>query len=167
MALLQKERGNEAVVLPAAILHDVGWKSIPEELHLTAFGPGEKDKELNRIHEVEGARIARSLLERVRYNPDMVDEIVEVVLWHDSRQEAISVNDAIVKDSDKLWRFCEVGSKVDMERYGAEPPKYMHWLKAQIDPWFCTETGKRMALQELRASASCFGISLDHAQIGA
>ena len=39
--LLLVEGGDPQVALPAIILHDVGWKSIPEELQLTAFGPGE------------------------------------------------------------------------------------------------------------------------------
>lgn len=53
--LLDLERGDETVVLPAIILHDVGWKMIPEELQLQAFGPKGNDMETNRIHEVEDA----------------------------------------------------------------------------------------------------------------
>jgi hypothetical protein len=30
---------DESVVLPAVILHDVGWKMIPAQEQLTAFGP--------------------------------------------------------------------------------------------------------------------------------
>ena len=60
--LLHEEGGDPDVVFPAVILHDVGWKSIPEELQLTAFGPGDKDTELNRVHETEGARIAGEIL---------------------------------------------------------------------------------------------------------
>lgn len=93
------------MVLPAVILHDVGWHSVPEHLHLKAFGPGPTDCEINRIHEAEGAKLARQVLEEVGYNPDLLEEIVEIVGGHDSRREALALNDAIVKDSDKLWRF--------------------------------------------------------------
>lgn len=37
--LLKSEKGDEDVVIPAVLLHDVGWKTIPANLHLTAFGP--------------------------------------------------------------------------------------------------------------------------------
>ncbi len=37
--LLDKEGGDEDVVIPAIILHDVGWKKIPESQQLKAFGP--------------------------------------------------------------------------------------------------------------------------------
>ena len=36
LKLLAAEGGDEYVVLPAVILHDIGWKSIPEEDHLKA-----------------------------------------------------------------------------------------------------------------------------------
>jgi hypothetical protein len=39
LKLLEEEKGNEEVVIPAVLLHDVGWDTIPEHLHLTAFGP--------------------------------------------------------------------------------------------------------------------------------
>ena len=38
---------DEEVVLPAIILHDVGWKMVPEEKQLNAFGPKAKDKKTN------------------------------------------------------------------------------------------------------------------------
>ena len=44
LKLLGAEGGDEAVVLPAVILHDIGWKSVPGELQLEAFGPGRKDR---------------------------------------------------------------------------------------------------------------------------
>jgi len=35
---------DEEIVLPAILLHDVGWKMVPEEKELNAFGPKPKDK---------------------------------------------------------------------------------------------------------------------------
>ena len=37
--LLEKEGGDQDIVIPAIILHDVGWKRVPENLQLKAFGP--------------------------------------------------------------------------------------------------------------------------------
>ena len=84
--LLETEQGDATVVLPAIILHDVGWKMVPENLHLQAFGPKAKDMETNRIHEVEGARIAREILESLNFSSSLVDEVVEIILGHDSRE---------------------------------------------------------------------------------
>ncbi|HMK36738.1 MAG TPA: HD domain-containing protein [Desulfomonilaceae bacterium] len=154
--LLLKEGGDKAVVLPAVILHDVGWKAVPEELHLKAFGPGSNDMEINRIHEVEGAKIARSILEQTHYDPALTEEIVEIILGHDSRKEALSLNDAIVKDADKLWRFSKEALQIDPERFGIDPAVHAEWLKHQIGKWFITETAAEMARLEQRRRAESF-----------
>jgi len=121
--LLREESGDPAVVLPAIILHDVGWKCVPAELHLTAFGPYLKDPELNRVHEREGARIAGDILEAVSYPQHLVGEITAIVLEHDSRQEPLSLNDALVKDSDKLWRYSGHGVVINAGRFGMTQPQ--------------------------------------------
>ncbi|MDA8407136.1 MAG: HD domain-containing protein [Deltaproteobacteria bacterium] len=150
LRLLNSEPGDETVVMPAIILHDVGWKMVPEELQIQAFGPKAKDMETNRIHEVEGARIAREILEKLEYEASLVDEIVEIILGHDSRRNPLSFNDAIVKDADKLWRFSKEAFKIDPERFGIDPLAHMHWLGQQIDGWFVTETGRKVAREEQR-----------------
>jgi HD superfamily phosphodiesterase len=149
--LLREQGGNPDVVLPAIILHDVGWNSVPEELQLNAFGPYQKDTELNRVHEREGARIAREILETVNYPFNRVEEIVAIVLGHDSRHEALSLNDAIVKDSDKLWRYSGHGVMVNAKRFGMTVPHYLDHLRSKSDEWFLTRTAESLARQELES----------------
>ena len=36
-------KADEKIVLPAIVLHDVGWKMVPEEKQLNAFGPKAKE----------------------------------------------------------------------------------------------------------------------------
>lgn len=156
--LLVAEGGDEAVVLPAIILHDVGWKMIPDALHLKAFGPGTNDMEINRIHELQGARIAREILEEIAYDPKLVEEIVEIIRGHDSREQPLSLNDAIVKDSDKLWRFSPEALGIDPKRFRVEPGVHIQWLGRQVDRWFLTETGKGLAREELSRRAVSFGV---------
>ncbi len=151
--ILETESGNKAVVLPAIILHDVGWKMVPEELHLRAFGPHNYDRAINRIHEVEGARIAREILEKVKYNPLLIDEIAEIILGHDSRKDPLSLNDAIVKDADKLWRFSKDALEIDSKRFRIDPKVHVEWLAQQIDEWFITETGREIARTENKLRA--------------
>ena len=105
--LLAQEGGEEDIVIPAIILHDVGWKKVPEDVQLKAFGPNASMPEWNRVHEVEGARIAGDILRKVNYPEDKIPEIQEIIKGHDSRKEPISHNDSVVKDADKLWRYTE------------------------------------------------------------
>lgn len=150
LRLLQAEGGDETVVLPAVILHDVGWKSVPEDLHLNAFGPGKIDWEINKIHEAEGARIARLILEEVHYDEGLTEQIVEIIRGHDSREKALSLNDAIVKDADKLWRFSPQALEIDPKRFAIDPLVHAEWLGLQIEKWFFTGTAGRLAREEQR-----------------
>ncbi|MFH1115010.1 MAG: HD domain-containing protein [Pseudomonadota bacterium] len=146
--LLDEEGGDPDVILPAVILHDVGWKCVPEDLQLTAFGPGKIDAALNRIHETEGARIARELLEKVDYPAPLIDEIAQIVEGHDSVKQPHSLNDAVVKDADKLCRYTEIGFDTDSGRFGIEASDYLAILSGLLDEWFHTPTAKRIAREE-------------------
>ena len=66
---------NGSVVLTAVLLHDVGWKMIPEDQHLKAFGPKMKDENLRRLHEVEGVRIASEIMNELGYELSKCKEV--------------------------------------------------------------------------------------------
>lgn len=143
--LREYREADEAVVLPAVILHDTGWKTIPEDQHLKAFGPKMTDPDLRRVHEVEGARIANEILTAVGYDAARREEIVAIIDGHDSRETAMSLNDKVVKDADKLWRFSRTAMEIDHRRFGYELREYFGWLERQIDDWFFTPEATRMA----------------------
>ncbi|ACM18509.1 metal-dependent phosphohydrolase [Geotalea daltonii FRC-32] len=147
--LLEDEPGDPEVVIPAILCHDLGWIKLTEELQLKAFGPG-FDPDLRRIHEVEGVKLARGILSRLDYNPQKTIEILHIIDGHDSRIQAISDSDKIVKDADKLFRCTATGLAIDMERFRQEKGPYRQWITSQIDSWFFTETGTRLAWAELK-----------------
>jgi len=137
------------VVLPAILLHDVGWKMVPEERQLSAFGPRADDMETRRIHEIEGVKIARRILASLGYEEEKTEEILSIIDGHDSREEALSLNDAIVKDADKLWRFSRVGLEVDVSRFDVDRGRYMRWLKKRVSEWLFTSAARDLACQSL------------------
>ena len=146
---------ESAIILPAILLHDVGWKMVPEEDQLKAFGPNARDKELQRVHESEGARIAGEILESLGYGRKETLEIVAIIEGHDSRLEALSLNDALVKDADKLWRFTPEGAEIDHLRFGMERSRHLEALSGFLEKWFFTAEAKQMAreaLEEARAA---------------
>lgn len=150
--LIGPEGGEEAIVIPAVLLHDVGWSRVPEDLQLKAFGPRPGfDRNINRIHEVEGAKIAREILSQVDYDPDYIEKITAIVEGHDSRLQALSINDAIVKDADKLFRYSKEGFAIDCERFALNHPQHRIFLSERIEEWFFTDTGKELAREELEA----------------
>ena len=147
--LLKEEEGDEGIVIPAVLLHDVGWKMVPSNLQLTAFGPTPSNPQLVRVHEVEGAKIAEAILKEFHYPPKKIREISRIIRGHDSRKRPISRNDRIVKDSDKLWRYSRRGMGVDLDRFRIPRREYLIFLEAIINHWFLTPTGREVARREI------------------
>jgi HD superfamily phosphodiesterase len=149
LRLLDEEKGDEEVVIPAILLHDVGWKVIPEDLQITAFGPNLSNSELTKVHEVEGTKIAKEILETLHYLPGKVKEICRIIRGHDTRQRPISRNDRIVKDSDKLWRYSKRGLAVDLDRFRIDRGSRLDYLEEHIEQWFFLSAARRLATEEL------------------
>lgn len=146
---------DEDIVVPAILLHDVGWKAVPEEKQLDAFGPGMKDEKTRRLHEIQGVRIAKKILNSLNYNEEKTQEILSIIEGHDSRLESLSLNDSLVKDADKLWRYTPTGVNIDHVRFGIDRESYLDWIGATIDKWLFTPSARAMAheaLDEARAA---------------
>jgi len=157
LRLLESEGGSPEVVLPAVILHDVGWKRIPEALQLEAFGPRASSPELNRLHEVEGVKIARELLAKTFYDRSLTREILAIIEGHDSRSRALSKNDAVVKDADKLWRYTCQGFRIDVDRFGETFQEGLARLEDHLEGWLLTASGVEFAQDLLcRIRQVCF-----------
>ena len=148
--LLQEEGGSREIVIPACILHDVGWSAVPEDQQLKAFGPDIQDFEARRKHEVEGVSIAGEILSQSGYNGSLAKKILEIIDGHDTTTHARSLEDAITKDSDKLFRLCAYGVRVDRERFDADLKTYWPHLLRRKEDWFLTKTGKELADREVR-----------------
>ena len=146
---MDREGGDEDIVIPAIILHDTGWKRVPADLHLKAFGPNTSRPALNRLHEVEGVKIAEEILQQVKYDSLKIKKILEIIDGHDSRPESGSLNDMIVKDADKLWRYSQSGFYIDIERFGESHAEGMDRLRSNITGWFFTASAKEIATEKL------------------
>lgn len=147
--LLKTEGGDEGVVIPAILLHDVGWKVIPEPLQLKAFGPHLSDRRLTKVHEREGVKIAKAILKGVNYPPEKIREICRIIRGHDSGRRTLSLNDSIVKDADKLWRYSPKGVAVDAGRFQIPKKELVAYLMEKIDRWFFTDSAREIARREI------------------
>jgi HD superfamily phosphodiesterase len=148
--LLEREGGDEDIVIPAILLHDTGWKKIPAELHLKAFGPNATEPQLHRRHETEGVKTAKEILQGIKYDPEKTREILEIIDGHDSRRNAFSLNDKIVKDADKLWRYSKSGFYIDIERFGESHEEGLARLRVRIFKKLFTATAREIASEKLR-----------------
>ncbi len=116
--------------------------------NFTAFGPNIKDAALRRKHEVEGAAIANQILRKLGYDEALIPEILKIIDGHDTTREARSPEDAITKDSDKLFRLSALGFRIDAERFQEDIPNRVSYLLQKMDDWFLTQTGRELAIHE-------------------
>lgn len=133
------------VVLPAIILHDTGWSRVPPDEVLEAIRPGGGRPDLVIRHEKEGAAIAADILGRLGHDPARVDEIVEIIDGHDSRRTALSLNDSLVKDADKLWRLTPHGVDTVMDWFGLTREQAHTLIGSRVHDHLFTEAARTMA----------------------
>jgi hypothetical protein len=74
---------------------------------------------------------------------------VSIIEGHDSRKEAMSLNDKLVKDADKLWRFSAVGIDINRKLLNMERMEPSGLLGPRIDEWFFMPESKDMAREAL------------------
>ena len=139
------------VVLPAILLHDVGWSTIPPDKLLLAFGPHMRFPELRREHEIEGARLAREILVSIGYPANRIDAIAQIIDGHDTRNHAMSLEDGLVKDADKLWRYTPHGLQTVRGWFGYEVAEQLRLLEDWSRSRFFDEAARHMAIGMLTA----------------
>jgi HD domain len=145
-ALLESHpEADAAIVLPAIMLHDVGWSEVPSEEVLEAIAPRAGRPDLVLKHEKEGARLAADILAQTGYDASKVPEILAIIDGHDSRRTALSIEDAIVKDADKTWRLSPHGVDTVMDWFGLDRNQALRLCSQRVHGHLFTQEAKAMA----------------------
>jgi HD superfamily phosphodiesterase len=142
------------IVLPAVLLHDIGYMAVPPDDHLKGLAGAVKgwEPDITRRHEIQGAALAGKILAEVGWDAGRTAAIQDIVDGHDSRAEAVSREDALVKDADKLWRYTESAVRICHRWMELSPEAFMEWVGSEVDRWFFTEAARDIARRELAAS---------------
>lgn len=122
--LLKKERADPYIVIPAAILHDVGIKAAEEKYNSSAA----------KYQEQEGPRIAGQILVDVEYDDENIYEICAIIAHHHSPGKQESTNYKVLYDADWLVNLRDEVDTTDKEK-----------LAKAIEKIFLTESGKSLA----------------------
>lgn len=133
------------IVLPAMLLHDTGWKKIPKDKLLQSIGPKNKYPELQRQHELESVIISKNILTELSFDAESIQKINHIIDGHDTTKIARSLNDSIVKDSDKLWRYTAHGIHTIGSWFDISKGEVLDILEDFVLPKFLTEQGKIIA----------------------
>jgi HD superfamily phosphohydrolase YqeK len=126
----KEERGNLAVILTAAYLHDIGIKESERKYQSTAA----------RYQEEEGPPIARDILERLGAKTELVDEVCDIVGHHHHPRPEETTNFKCIYDADLL---------TNMEEAQKESPTDPDKLAKRVNDLFMTASGKKLAAEVL------------------
>jgi hypothetical protein len=141
------------LVRVAILLHDTGWAHVDESRILSEGFAGDWRKAAIRFeHEAEGCKVARRVLPGLGYAGAFVEQVCEIIDGHDTRHVAYSLEDALVRDADRLWRFDHAGIALASSWFGMTPDVYTDRLAAEIVPELITEAAVRMGTADLARS---------------
>ncbi|MEV5952492.1 HD domain-containing protein [Streptomyces sp. NPDC051987] len=135
---------REEVVLPAVLLHDTGWKTVDPADILPAISgrSGPAGHETIRRHETEGAAIAARILADVGYPARDTERIVAIIDGHDTRRDALDLDDAVVKDADKLWRLTPHGLRTVGAWFALDPDQTLRFVTGRTYDRLLTEQAR-------------------------
>jgi len=143
------------VVRLAILLHDSGWSAIDEGRILSeGFAANWKTSDVRYLHEIEGCRIAGELLPPLGYSPEVVARVTAIIDGHDTRPDALSLEDELVRDADRLWRFTPTGIGIASGWFKKTPAEYYRQLRERTFGELITTEARRMASAELERSRS-------------
>ncbi len=147
LSLLERYEGEREVVGLATILHDVGWITLSKEQLFRAWGPS-PDMAMLRLHEEAGVETATRILGEVDCDRAVAKKVIAIVDGHDTRTSALSLDDKVVKDADKLTRY-SAGFWTIARLLSIAPDNLAGQLERVIDQWFFLDFSRWMAREEL------------------
>lgn len=106
---------NKDILIPVAIMHDIGHSAILPE-HFKYVTGQEKLLNAKLVHMLTGAKIAKDILDSINYDSERTKEIVDIISIHDADQlEKIDLekfynteNKKLFHDIDSLDRYTEI-----------------------------------------------------------
>ena len=140
----KEENIDDSLLIPLVILHDVGYSKVPKE------NPYNLD--LRKAHMKAGAKIARGILDKLKYPKDKIKKIVYYVSVHDNwalEGYDIYKKDIILgafNDLDFMWMATPQGFPAMMKLLNKNKEEILkHITKAdKIKTGFYTKTTEKL-----------------------
>lgn len=144
---------DRLLVRVAVLLHDTGWARVDETRIVSeGFGPDWRRSGIRFEHERQGCLVAGEVLPPLGYDAALIEAVCAIIDGHDTRMVAYSIEDALVRDADRLWRFTPTGIAVSSTWFSMTPAQYTDRLEADVLPELLTAAGVQMARAELDSS---------------
>lgn len=157
------EKVDERLIYIALILHDSGWsqlsdKEIADSLSYSGLALSAAAKAPKNKHAELGSELSKKLLNEYEFTPPLGDKekqaVCDMVLYHDVTKDVIDKGVVtpelyIVSDADRLWSYTHQNFWQDTVRKGVAPSEYANNLSNELDGYFYTRQGKKLARELL------------------
>lgn len=165
-ALLGEEKGDPEIVVTTLALHDMGWSRVDYTDFVQA--PPEKKKETRSLkeHMVQGALLARAILDQRPFPTDRKERVLKIIACHDDPEAVLALAEPealLVMEADRLDRFGPESLARYRKMFGENYLKEgRSFLLEGAKIWFRTPTAKCM-LQDMldQAGKSGAGSTVD------
>lgn len=113
--LLTKEKGKEDILIPAAILHDIGWSKVSLKLQKARKNP--EAKKALELHLKYAPPIVKKILNNLGYGKNKIEKVISVILAH-KFQNPRDLNKRLLIDADTLSDIFKEPFYEDAKQYG-------------------------------------------------
>jgi HD superfamily phosphodiesterase len=119
----RNERGNLAVILASAYLHDIGIHEAEKKYNSTAA----------KYQEQEGPPIARSIMIKLGAKEELIEEVCDIIGHHHHPRSEETINFKVLYDADLI---------TNLEEKQKENPTAKDRMFSIIDTSFLTDSGR-------------------------
>lgn len=141
--ILQNEQGDPDILIPAAMLHDVGWARVPKKLQKS-----KKDEEKHEAlvqHLKMAPPIINNILKEVDYQQEPINQIIDIVLAH-KFQDPTELDKKLLIDADGVTDAFPEQFKSDLKSYSVTPQQLFNFCRKNE---FYTKTARDIFGQAL------------------
>ena len=141
--IIAGEGGNPDILIPAAILHDVGWSEVPKKLKL-AQDKESKHKAL--VEHIERApAIVRRVLSELNYDKERIEKIIDLIVAHKFTDPEEKDKQMLI-DADTLSDTYKESFYSDAKSYNSTPRESWEFRSKNT---FYTKTAKEIFAKQL------------------
>lgn len=142
--LLKEEAGDKNILIPSAILHDIGWSKVPSKLQNIN---NSKSVALDglRLHIKYAPKLIKEILSQVDYSPQDIKTISEIVVSHKFCKPR-RLDKRLLIDADTLSDTYKECFYSDLKSYHKTPQEQFEFRRKNQ---FYTTTAQRIFVREL------------------
>lgn len=148
--ILKKEKGDEEILIPASILHDVGWAKVPVEFQ-NVKDRKEGNKKIIRkaleLHIEFAPEIIDEILSKLEYDKKIIKKIINIVKDHKFKNPS-DINKRILIDADAVGCVFREQFYSDVKSY-KNSSEENYTIRNKNDKFY-TKTAKEIFEREMK-----------------